>query len=139
MKKPKLENGEEWKCRECGVTTAPFTSHKKHKEILEAIDEINYGEVLKSNVFVKDKFEIKGKVSKLVENGEVIERFEKKFGFNLWKEVQGFARGENEPAEVKVGKGWINISNDVKQFIYYALNQQREQIVGKIDEIKINI
>lgn len=61
-----------------------------------------------------------------LENGEVIERFEKKFGFNLWKEVQGFARGENEPAEVKVGKGWINISNDVKQFIYYALNQQRE-------------
>ena len=68
-----------------------------------------------------------------LENGEVIERFEKKFGFNLWKEVQGFARGENEPAEVKVGKGWINISNDVKQFIYYALNQQREKIAEMVE------
>lgn len=69
-----------------------------------------------------------------LENGEVIERFEKKFGFNLWKEVQGFARGENEPAEVKVGKGWINISNDVKQFIYYALNQQRVKLITEIKE-----
>lgn len=69
-----------------------------------------------------------------LENGEVIKRFEKKFGFNLWKEVQGFARGENEPAEVKVGKGWINISNDVKQFIYYALNQQRSEVIREIKD-----